>query len=113
MENVVFIVWCDIVGDVMFQFCESDWEFVIELVLDFGMYFFLWCNVVCVDFSICEDFEVFLNSICDEFDQIEQEDCLFVEVCVVIDDVDDLMVEECDFVEVYVVVWVMVEFGVD
>ena len=75
LDNSGPIAWQDIVGEVSLYFCESDWETVVDLVLDAGMSPLGRCNAAHADFDLREDFEALLNDVREEPDQepIERE----------------------------------------
>jgi len=114
LDNSGPIAWRDIVGEVSIYFCESDWETVVDLVLDAGMSPLSRCNAARADFDLREDFEALLNDVRDEPDQTPLEREMRAESQRVIDRYeDDDNVEVRDLVEARVVAWALADLGLE
>ncbi|WP_247009225.1 hypothetical protein [Halorientalis litorea] len=108
LDNSGPIAWQDIEGEVSVYFCDSDWETVIDLVLDAGMSPLPRCNAARADFDLRADFEALLNDIRDEPDQEPLEREMLAEAERDIEEYDeDSNVELRDLVEARVVTWAM------
>lgn len=105
-DNSGPIAWRDIVGEVSLYFCASDWETVVDLVLDAGMNPLSRCNAARADFDLRADFEALLNDVRDEPDQTPLEREMQAEsdrVIAAYDEDDHLDVR--DLVEARVITW--------
>jgi hypothetical protein len=114
LDNSGPIAWQDIVGEVSIHFCESDWETVVDLVLDAGMSPLSRCNAARADFDLREDFEALLNDVRDEPDQTPLEREMREEserVIAEYEDDDHLNVR--DLVEARVITWALEDLGAD
>jgi hypothetical protein len=102
------IAWQDIVGEVSLYFCASDWETVVDLVLDAGMSPLSRCNAARADFDLREDFEAMLNDVREEPDQEPLEREMLADARQVIDEYeDDDNSEVRALVEARVVTWAL------
>ena len=114
LDNSGPIAWQDIVGEVSIYFCESDWETVVDLVLDAGMSPLSRCNAARADFDLREDFEALLNDVRDEPDQRPLEREMREESRRVIEEYEeDDHVDVRDLVEARVVTWALEDLGAD
>ena len=114
LDNSGPIAWQDIVGEVSIYFCESDWETVVDLVLDTGMSPLSRCNAARADFDLREDFEALLNDVRDEPDQRPLEREMREESRRVIEEYEeDDHVDVRDLVEARVVTWALEDLGAD
>ncbi|WP_136715220.1 hypothetical protein [Halorientalis salina] len=108
LDNSGPIAWQDIVGEVSIYFCESDWETVVDLVLDAGMSPLSRCNAARADFDLREDFEAMLNAVREEPDQKPLEREMLEESERVIEEYEDADNSEVRaLVEARVVTWAM------
>jgi hypothetical protein len=108
LDNSGPIAWQDIVGEVSIYFCESDWETVVDLVLDAGMSPLSRCNAARADFDLREDFEALLDDVRDEPDQEPLEREMLEESERVIEEYEDADNSEVRaLVEARVVTWAM------
>ena len=106
------IAWQDIVGEVSIYFCESDWETVVDLVLDAGMSPLSRCNAARADFDLRADFEALLNDVREEPDQEPLEREMREDARQVIDEYEhEDNVEVRDLVEARVVTWALADLG--
>lgn len=108
LDNSGPIAWQDIEGEVSVYFCDSDWETVLDLVLDAGMSPLPRCNAARADFDLRADFEALLNDIRDEPDQEPLEREMLAEAERDIEEYDEESnIELRDLVEARVVTWAM------
>lgn len=108
LDNSGPIAWQDIEGEVSVYFCDSDWETVLDLVLDAGMSPLPRCNAARADFDLRADFEALLNDIRDEPDQEPLEREMLAEAERDIEEYDEESNTELrDLVEARVVTWAM------
>jgi len=114
LDNSGPIAWQDIVGEVSIHFCESDWETVVDLVLDAGMSPLGRCNAARADFDLRADFEALLNDVRDEPDQkpLEQEMREESERVIEAYEEDDHL-DVRDLVEARVISWAFEDLGAD
>jgi hypothetical protein len=114
LDNSGPIAWRDIVGEVSIYFCESDWETVVDLVLDAGMSPLSRCNAAHADFDLREDFEALLNDVRDEPDQspLEREMRESAQQVIAEYEADD-NIEVRDLVEARVVTWSLADLQGD
>ena len=104
------IAWQDIIGEVSIYFCESDWETVLDLVLDAGMSPLSRCNAARADFDLRADFEALLNDVRDEPDQEPLEAEMLADAREVLDTYEEENnVETRDVVEARVVTWALAD----
>jgi hypothetical protein len=114
LDNSGPIAWQDIVGEVSIYFCASDWETVVDLVLDAGMSPLSRCNAAHADFDLREDFEALLNDVRDEPDQSPLEREMREEAEQVIAEYEgDDHIEVRDLVEARVVTWALADLQSD
>ncbi|MFB6083818.1 MAG: hypothetical protein ABEJ94_06200 [Halorientalis sp.] len=114
LDNSGPIAWRDIEGEVSIHFCESDWETVVDLVLDAGMSPLSRCNAARADFDLREDFEALLNDVRDEPDQGPLEREMRRESERVVEEYDeDDHVDVRDLVEARVILWALADLEAD
>ncbi|WP_335998746.1 hypothetical protein [Halorientalis halophila] len=112
LDNSGPIAWQDIVGEVSIHFCASDWETVVDLVLDAGMSPLSRCNAARADFDLREDFEALLNEVRDEPDQAPLEREMREESRRVIEAYDeDDHLDVRDLVEARVISWALADLA--
>jgi hypothetical protein len=113
MHNGDPVAWRDVVGDVTLFLCESDWELVRDLAVDYGMHPLSRCNAARASFSLRADFEAFVNATRDEqdHDAVEREHLARADEVLAARD-DDPMIETRDVVEAIVVRRALEELGV-
>jgi len=113
MRNGDPVAWRDIVGDVTIFLCESDWELVRDLAVEYGMHPLSRCNAARASFSLRADFEAFVNATRDEQDHTAVEREHLARADEVLDAYeDDPMIETRDLVEAVVVRRALEELGV-
>lgn len=106
LDNSGPIAWQDIEGEVSIYFCESDWETVVDLVLDAGMSPLSRCNAARADLDLRADFEALLNDVRDQPDQEPLEREMLADAEQTIAEYDeDSHIEVRDLVEARVISW--------